>query len=113
MVTTALQKPATAPVFPAAEVDVCIRAFLADLASAEMDLGVAGSARMGFEPSIDSLVMVDLFVRLESKLSFELPLSLVQPGGYAGVDELVSDLVPKLEREWRAHHRESAYERKQ
>ena len=52
-------------------------------------------------------------MQLESKLSFELPLSLVQPGGYGSVDELVSDLAPKLEREWSVHHGESAYERKQ
>ena len=59
MVTTALQTPATAPAFPAEEVDACIRTFLADMASAEMALGGGGSARMGFEPSIDSLVIVE------------------------------------------------------
>ena len=50
---------------------------------------------VGPQPTVDSLVIVELLLELETKVPFELPESLVQAGGYDSVDEVVQNLMPK------------------
>lgn len=98
------------PAFPAAEVENCIRGFLAQEGSVQASLRGAAEVTNGLEgmvgpqPVIDSLVVVELLVVIEPKVSFDLPDSLVQAGGYEGVDEVVQDLVPRIEERWRKHY---------
>ena len=98
------------PAFPAAEVEKCIRGFLAQEGSVQSSLRGAGKVTNGLEgivgpqPVIDSLVVVELLVVIEPKVPFDLPDSLVQAGGYEGVDEVVQDLIPRIQGRWRKHY---------
>lgn len=70
--------------------------------------GVAASGPVGIgpQPVIDSLVVVEVLLELETQVPFELPESLVQAGGYDSVDEVVQHLMPKLQKRWSEHHKE-------
>ena len=95
--------------FPAAEIESCIRGFLAQeglvqaslRGSADVTNGLEGM--IGPQPEIDSLVVVELLVVIETKVPFDLPDSLVQAGGYGGVDEVVQELIPRIEERWDKH----------
>ena len=99
-----------APAFPAAEVESCIRGFLAQEGSVQASLRGAARATNGVEgivgpqPVIDSLVVVEMLVEIEFNVPFNLPDSLVQAGGYEGVDEVVQDLIPRIQERWRKHY---------
>ena len=98
------------PAFPAAEVESCIRGFLAQKGSVQASLRGTANVTNGLEgmigpqPEIDSLVVVELLVMIEPKVPFDLPDSLVLAGGYEGVDEVVQDLIPRIEERWRKHY---------
>ncbi len=109
MTTTTTAKPATAVAFPAQTIEASIRGFLAQEGAMQAVLhgGAAGApAGIGPQPSIDSLVVVDVLLELETQVPFELPESLVQAGGYDSVDEVVQNLMPKLQKRWSEHHKE-------
>lgn len=109
-VTTA--EPKTLAAFPAREIEACIRDFLAD--EGAMQAALHGSVTpaggpsggIGPQPVIDSLVVVEVLLEIEPKVPFALPDSLVRPGGYDSVHEVVQHLMPQLERRWRKYHEE-------
>lgn len=47
-------------------------------------------------PAIDSKQTVSLLVELEGLLGCRLPSSLIKRGGYAGADQVIADLPPKI-----------------
>jgi acyl carrier protein len=96
--------------FPAKEIESCIRDFLAAEAAVQANLYGTGSASRAVDLVIDSLVFVELLVELESRVPLALPETLIRSGGYASVDEVVTDLVPKLERYWAKHEEEQVHE---
>lgn len=53
---------------------------------------------MGTCPAIDSKRVVDATVITKKVLDIELPPEIIKPGGYASCDEMMADLLPKLER---------------
>lgn len=57
----------------------------------------SGGSIMGTCPAIDSKRVVDATVITKKVLDIELPSEIIQPGGYASCDEMIADLVPKLE----------------
>jgi hypothetical protein len=110
MTTTTTGKPATAVAFPAKAIEASIRGFLAQEGAMQAVLhgGSAPTAPTGIgpQPMIDSLVVVEVLLELETQVPFELPESLVQAGGYDSVDEVVQHLMPKLQKRWSEHHKE-------
>lgn len=58
----------------------------------------SGGSIMGTCPAIDSKRVVDATVITKKVLDIELPPEIIKPGGYASCDEMMADLVPKLER---------------
>jgi hypothetical protein len=66
--------------------------------------GVAGT--IGPQPVIDSLVVVEVLLELETQVPFDLPESLVRAGGYDSVDEVVQHLMPKLQQRWNQYQKE-------
>ena len=55
---------------------------------------------------IDSLVVVDISIEAEPILGFEVKAErVVRQGGYGSVEEAVSDLLFKLDKEWQKHHK--------
>ena len=111
MTTTTTAKPATAVAFPAQAIEASIRGFLAQEGAMQAVLhgGAAAAgvpAGIGPQPVIDSLVVVEVLLELETQVPFELPESLVQAGGYDSVDEVVQHLMPKLRKRSSEHHKE-------
>lgn len=111
LVKTPPTKPKIAAAFPAQVIETCIREFLAQegamqavLHGAAATAGPAGT--ISPQPVIDSLVVIEILLELETKVPFGLPECLVRAGGYDSVDELVQDLMPKLEQRWNEHHKE-------
>lgn len=58
----------------------------------------AGGSIIGMRPAIDSKRVVDATVITKRVLNIELPPQIIKPGGYASCEEMISDLVPKLEK---------------
>jgi len=58
----------------------------------------SGGSIMGTCPAIGSKRVVDATVVIKKVLEIELPPEIIQPGGYANCEEMIADLVPKLER---------------
>jgi len=102
MTTTTKPKFETAVAFPAQMIEASIRNFLAQEGAMQAVL----HGGIGPQPVIDSLVVVEVLLELESHLPFELPERFVQAGGYDSVDEVVQHLMPKIKKRWSQHHKE-------
>ena len=112
MTPTMTAEPKTIQAFPAAEIETSIRDFLAKEGEMQADLhggtsttGDTGGA-IGPQPVIDSLVVVEVLLEVETKVPFALPDDLVQAGGYDSVDKVVEHLMPQLQKRWKKHHEE-------
>lgn len=106
---TTVEADISHPQFPAQGVESRIREFLEDEANVQVKLHGGGASRggIGLHPVIDSLVAVEVLLELESVVPFELPDSLVRPGGYDSVDDVVNDMLTGIERLWSKHKREN------
>ena len=108
-----LLKVSPAAVFPAAEVEACIRDALADQAADQALLrpGRATTATpvapRSWEPEIDSLVVVEVICAIEELLGVTLPATFAPKGGDVSVDECVNDLVSEAQTTWRATTKEN------
>lgn len=110
MTTVKKLKPKTPISFPAQEIEVSIRGFLAEEGEMQTQLhgkkSETGDSQNTFgpQPSIDSLVAVELLIEIETNVGFELPMSLIKAGGYDSVDDVVQNLMPELKRQWEKYH---------
>lgn len=59
--------------------------------------GVGGSI-VGMRPAIDSKRVVDAARVTRAVLDIELPPEIIKRGGYESCEEMINDLIPKLER---------------
>jgi len=46
---------------------------------------------------VDSLATVTALVVIEAHLPCEVPPTVIRPGGYHGFDDLVQDMLPRLQ----------------
>jgi hypothetical protein len=58
----------------------------------------SGGSIVGMRPAIDSKRVVDATVVTKKVLGIELPPQIIKAGGYASCEEMVADLVPKLQK---------------
>lgn len=58
----------------------------------------SGGSIMSVRPAIDSKRVVDATVVTKKVLDIDIPPEIIKPGGYASCEEMIADLVPKLER---------------
>jgi len=58
--------------------------------------GDGGSIISGL-PAIDSKRVIDATLITEEVLGIELPPEIIKPGGYETFDEMINDIIPKLE----------------
>lgn len=58
----------------------------------------SGGSIMGTGPAIDSKRVVDATVITKKVLGIDLPPEIIKAGGYDSFDEMVGDLVPKLQK---------------
>lgn len=100
-----LASPATAASFPRAAVEACLRDELVETVKA--DAGIKGLtlpssptdlAQTPFQ--VDSLVVVSILCAVEPIIGFELPDSVVRPGGYGSVESALGHLIPQIEAQW-------------
>jgi acyl carrier protein len=91
-------------VFPAAEVEACIREALTNQAADQAVLrpGVAQQAATSrsWEPEIDSLVAVEVICAVEELLGVDLSGTFSPKGGYASVDACVNDFIAEAKAVW-------------
>lgn len=97
----------TAP-FPKVAVEASLRKELLQAASAiaaihgvAMPAGTAQQSSMSIQ--LDSLAVVDLLCAVEPVAGFQIKEHVVKAGGYSSIDEAVSELLPRLEKEWTKH----------
>ena len=57
-----------------------------------------GGSIVGMRPAIDSKRVVDAARVTRAVLDMELPPEIIKRGGYESCEEMISDLIPKLER---------------
>jgi hypothetical protein len=99
--------PAVAAVFPAAAVEITLRAELIEAVKAEASIkgitlptAAADLAKTAFR--IDSLIAVSILCVIEPIVGFELPESLVRAGGYDSVDSALGQLLPRIKAQWKS-----------
>ncbi len=49
---------------------------------------------------IDSLRVVEILCTVDPIVGFKLPSKIVKAGGYTSIEEAVTSLIPKIEKEW-------------
>jgi hypothetical protein len=111
MATVTSAKPTVQAAFPAQVLETSIREFLAEEGAMQAVLHGNNApvvAGIGPQPVIDSLVVVEILLELETKVPFDLPESLVRAGGYDSVDEVVQHLIPQVEKRWIKYHKEKS-----
>src|SRR5882724_5660005 len=79
-----------------AKIPELVNAFSEWFAEAEAPAGAGGSI-ISARPAIDSKRVLDATCVTEEVLGISLPAKLIRPGGYASCEEMVNDLIPKLE----------------
>lgn len=97
-----LANPQTA-VFPAAEVETCIRDALAHQAADQAVLRPANprtAAGPSWEPEIDSLLAVEVICAVEQLLGIKLPATFSPKGGYDSAEACVNDLMSEAKVAW-------------
>ena len=111
MTTATTLEPKIQTAFPAQAIEATIRDFLAEEGAMQAALHGSSSTStvagaIGPQPVIDSLVVVEVLLELETQVPFDLPESLVRAGGYDSVDEVVQHLMPKLQQRWNQYQKE-------
>jgi hypothetical protein len=102
---TTLATPRTA-VFPAAQVETCIRDALAHQAADQAVLRPSlptkpgSTAGSSWEPEIDSLVAVEMICAVEELLGIKLPATFSPKGGYDSAEACVNDLMSEAKVAW-------------
>jgi acyl carrier protein len=103
---TVLEKSLSA-VFPAAEVEACIRDALADQAADQALLrpgrGTTTAtpvAPRSWEPEIDSLVAVEVICAVEELLGIEIPPTFSPKGGYDSAEACINELMSEAKAAW-------------
>jgi acyl carrier protein len=91
-------------VFPAAQVEACIRDALSDQAADQAVLrpGVVApsGAPRSWEPEIDSLVAVEIACAVEELLGIDLPPTFSPKGGYDSTEACINDLMAEAKAAW-------------
>jgi hypothetical protein len=99
-----LLKQSRSAVFPAAQVEACIRDALAVQAADQAVLrpgrAAQSAAPRSWEPEIDSLVVVEVICAVEELLGIDLPATFSPKGGYDGVEACIDDLISEARVAW-------------
>ena len=64
---------------------------------ADAPSGTGGSI-ISTGPAIDSKRVIDATVITKKVLGIELPPEIIKPGGYDSCEEMIADIIPKLEK---------------
>ena len=101
---TTLVKESPSPVFPAGEVEACIREALANQAADQAVLRPGHpkqiSMSRSWEPEINLLVAVEVICAVEELLGIELPGTFSPKGGYVNLDACVNNLIAEAKVVW-------------
>ncbi len=105
--------PSAVMLFPAEAVEACLRGALAAAATDQAAIRAAagkendnvGSA--GWEPEVDSLIVLEALTALEEQFGIELPDDVVPPGGYADSEACVRHLLQRARAAWKEKYGEA------
>jgi acyl carrier protein len=103
---TTMLKESRSVVFPAAEVEACIRDALADQAADQAVLRPGRATTVtpivprSWEPEIDSLVVVEVICAVEELLGIEIPATFSPKGGYDDAEACINDLLSEAKAAW-------------
>jgi hypothetical protein len=105
MATLAPSAPALT-VFPTAAVEACLRDELVETIKAlakikGLTLPAAPAQIATTSVQIDSLVCVEILCAVEPIVGVELPEKVVKAGGYSSIEAAISNLIPRIEAEWK------------
>lgn len=100
-------KPPVLPAFPKTEVVEALKRWWAEETGSHSKLpdpfakgkGDGGTV-FDVQPAVDSLRAVTVLLKLEEIVPFELKEDLIQLGGYDSLNEMIGDLIPRLEDKW-------------
>ena len=67
------------------------------------DPPVRGGSVLDLQPAVDSLRIVTALVIIEKRLGFKVPVNVIQRGGYDSFEEMIADLVPKVQTLYEKH----------
>jgi hypothetical protein len=94
-------------VFPRTEVEKFVRGWWRDQTEARLRRGnpfADANAKNGtvfcIQPELTSHEAVAILTRLKELLGFEPSKSVIKKGGYNGLEDFVSDLLPRLEKQF-------------
>ncbi|MGB8900350.1 MAG: hypothetical protein WCC90_14420 [Methylocella sp.] len=92
-------------VFPATAVEKCLRKELIHIVETRAELQgqpqpSTPAANVAGPFPLDSLEVVEILCSLDELLGFELSDSVVRAGGYNALDQAISQLLPRIEKEW-------------
>ena len=87
--------------FPVEQIRLTIENFLNDKTSVQSILSETPNIATFPKTELDSLLIVELLIELESVVGYTLPVSLIKAGGHESIKQLQDDLLPKLEENWK------------
>ena len=61
------------------------------------------TARAGWEPEVDSLIMVRVVLRVEEEIAIELPDDVMPSGGFDSIDDCVARVMNACRELWNAN----------
>ncbi len=101
--------PPAVMLFPAEAVEACLRdaiaAAAADQAAIRTSKSAGSSGReAGWEPEVDSLVVLTALTALEEQFGIKLPDDVVPPGGYADAEACIRHLLQRARATWSEKH---------
>jgi hypothetical protein len=107
--TTIAPSPSKIAPFPAAAVEAKLRDELIEAVKIEASIrGISLPSSLSqiskAAVHVDSLVAISILCAIEPIIGFELPESVVRAGGYDSVENALSVLLPRLEKEWVKRH---------
>lgn len=100
-------------VFPAAQVEACIRDALSLQAADQAILRPQVPSTPGivpgpaWEPEVDSLVAVEIICAVEDMLGLKLPATFSPRGGYDSAEACVNDLMSQAQVVWEQSTKET------
>lgn len=92
--------------FPKAEVETTLKEWYERKTRSPFRREESGTV-FDLQPEIASIETIEVFLEIQPLIDFELKKksNLIKPGGYNSCEELIKDMLPKLERRFNEFHK--------
>ena len=101
--------PPAVMLFPAQAAEACLRDAIAAAAADQAAIRTSGGSNSGekaagWEPEVDSLVVLTALTALQEQFGIELPDDVVPSGGYADTEACIRHLLQRARAAWGEKH---------